>query len=46
MLQEPKRIDSTLEQLALGPHFSRELIYGTPPELRKQRPALGVWSVY
>lgn len=35
-----------LEQLARGPEFVRQLIYEVPPELRKRRPAAGVWSAH
>ncbi len=34
------------EQLARGPEFVRQLIYELPQELRKRRPAPGVWSAH
>jgi uncharacterized damage-inducible protein DinB len=39
-------IETVIEQLARGPRFVRELIYEVPPELRKRRPAPGVWSAH
>jgi uncharacterized damage-inducible protein DinB len=42
----PAEIAAVLEQLARGPRFVRELIYEVPPELRKRRPAAGVWSAH
>ncbi len=35
-----------LNQLWHGPKFVRELIYEVPPELRKRRPAPGIWSAH
>jgi hypothetical protein len=40
------QIESVLDQLARGPQFVRELIYEVPAELRKRRPAPGVWSAH
>jgi hypothetical protein len=40
------QIESVLDQLASGPQFVRELIYEVPAELRKRRPAPGVWSAH
>lgn len=40
------QITEVLDQLARGPRFVRELIYEVPPELRKRRPAPGVWSAH
>ena len=34
------------DQLARGPAFVRQVIYEVPPELRKRRPAPGVWSAH
>ena len=39
-------ITSTLDQLARGPALVRQVIYEVPPELRKRRPAPGVWSAH
>ena len=35
-----------LEQLARGPRLVRQVIDEVPPELRKRRPAPGVWSAH
>jgi hypothetical protein len=35
-----------LDQLARGPALVRQLIYEVPSELRKRRPAPGVWSAH
>jgi hypothetical protein len=40
------QIDAVLKQLAHGPKFVRDLIYEIPVELRKRRPAAGVWSAH
>lgn len=42
----PTQITATLAQLARGPAVVRELIYEVPPDMRKRRPALGVWSAH
>ena len=42
----PDQIATVLDQLARGPKFVRQLIYEVPPELRKRRPAPGVWSAH
>ncbi|MEX2091080.1 MAG: DinB family protein [Pirellulales bacterium] len=42
----PDDISAVLEQLARGPEFVRQLIYEVPAELRKRRPAAGVWSAH
>jgi hypothetical protein len=39
-------IKSVLDQLARGPALVRQVIYEMPPELRKRRPAPGVWSAH
>jgi hypothetical protein len=39
-------IESVLDQLARGPALVRQVIYEMPPELRKRRPAPGVWSAH
>ena len=38
--------ESVLDQLARGPALVRQVIYDMPPELRKRRPAPGVWSAH
>lgn len=35
-----------LDQLARGPELVQQLIYEVPTELRKRRPAPGVWSAH
>src|SRR3954466_16411915 len=40
------QINEVLDQLARGPAIVRKLIYEMPPELRKRRPAAGVWSAH
>lgn len=37
---------AVLDQLARGPAIIRELINEMPPDLRKRRPAPGVWSAH
>jgi hypothetical protein len=39
-------IKSILDQLARGPALVRQVIFEMPPELRKRRPAPGVWSAH
>ncbi|HEX5471845.1 MAG TPA: DinB family protein [Lacipirellulaceae bacterium] len=39
-------IDAVLDQLARGPALVRQVIYEMPLELRKRRPAPGVWSAH
>lgn len=41
-----EHVDAVLKRLAHGPSFVRELIYEIPSELRKLRPAAGVWSAH
>jgi hypothetical protein len=41
-----EQIEIVLDQLARGPALVRQLIYEVPPELRKRRPAPGVWSAH
>jgi hypothetical protein len=43
---DPTQIQSVLDQLARGPAVIRQLIYEMPAELRKRRPAPGVWSAH
>ncbi len=40
------RIGTVLNQLVLGPALVKQVIYEMPPELRKRRPAPGVWSAH
>jgi hypothetical protein len=42
----PDHIAAVLDQLARGPGLVRQVIYEVPPELRKRRPAPGVWSAH
>src|SRR5262245_2398580 len=42
----PDQIAAVLDKLARGPALVRQLIYEVPTELRKRRPAPGVWSAY
>jgi DinB superfamily len=46
MMQTQEEIAVVLDQLARGPALVRQVIYDMPPELRKRRPALGVWSAH
>jgi hypothetical protein len=46
MVQQPRGIESVLDQLTRGPSVVRELIHAMPPELRKRRPAPGMWSAH
>jgi uncharacterized damage-inducible protein DinB len=39
-------IQRVLDQLARGPRLVRQVIYAIPEELRKRRPALGMWSAH
>lgn len=41
-----QQIGAVLEQLSRGPTLVRLVIYEVPPELRKRRPAPGVWSAH
>jgi uncharacterized damage-inducible protein DinB len=40
------QISAVLDQLARGPALVRQVTYEVPPELRKRRPAPGVWSAH
>jgi hypothetical protein len=40
------QVDLVLEQFSRGPALVRQVIYEVPPELRKRRPAPGVWSAH
>jgi hypothetical protein len=46
MKREPKDIALILDQLARGPAIVRQVINDMPPDLRKRRPGLGVWSAH
>ncbi len=39
-------IAAVLDQLTRGPALVRQVIFEMPPELRKRRPAAGVWSAH
>ena len=39
-------IETVLDQLARGPAIVRQVIFDMPPDLRKRRPAAGVWSAH
>jgi hypothetical protein len=41
-----EEIAVVLEQFARGPALVRQVIYDVPPELRRRRPAPGVWSAH
>jgi len=41
-----EQIDAILDQFARGPALVRQVIYEVPSELRKRRPAPGVWSAH
>jgi hypothetical protein len=45
-MPDDSQIQSVINQLALGPALVRQLIYEMPPELRKRRPAAGMWSAH
>jgi DinB superfamily len=45
-MPDSQEVTEVLDQLARGPGFVRKLIYEVPPELRKRRPAPGVWSAH
>src|SRR5918996_583793 len=40
------QIAAVLDQLGRGPELVRQVIYAMPAELRKRRPAPGVWSAH
>jgi hypothetical protein len=39
-------IERVLDQLARGPALVREVVYAMPEEMRKRRPAPGIWSAH
>src|SRR3990172_1441794 len=41
-----EQMATILEQLSRGPGIVRQVIYEVQPELRKRRPAPGVWSAH
>jgi hypothetical protein len=43
---DSKQIEAVGSQLAHGPALVRQVIYEVPPELRKRRPAPGMWSAH
>jgi hypothetical protein len=45
-MSTPGKINAVLEQFARGPALVRQVIYEMPLELRKRRPAPGVWSAH
>src|SRR3954465_14247348 len=45
-MPSPFEIASLFNQLERGPALVRQLIYEMPPELRKRRPAPGMWSAH
>jgi hypothetical protein len=45
-MPDDAQIQSVIDQLARGPSVVRQLIYEMPPELRKRRPAPGIWSAH
>ena len=45
-MTQPVLIDHVLRQLALGPDLVIPLIWEVPAEIRKRRPAPGMWSAH
>ena len=45
-MQQSDKLMIILDQLARGPELVRQLIFDVPTELRKRRPAPGVWSAH
>src|SRR3954468_6394880 len=45
-MPDSAQIQSVIDQLVRGPALVRQLIYEMPPELRKRRPAPGMWSAH
>src|SRR5262245_16634855 len=41
-----QEVSNVLDQLSRAPAIVRQLIYEVPPDLRKRRPAPGVWSAH
>ncbi len=39
-------VQAVIDQLSRGPAIIRGLIYEIPPDLRKRRPAPGMWSAH
>ena len=39
-------VQAVIDQLCRGPAIIRQLIYEMPPDLRKRRPAPGMWSAH
>jgi uncharacterized damage-inducible protein DinB len=45
-VQSKDEVSNLLDRLARGPRLVRQLIYEVLPDLRKRRPAPGVWSAH
>jgi len=45
-MPDASRFQSIIDDLSRGPALIRQLIYEIPPELRKRRPAPGMWSAH
>src|SRR6188472_4537363 len=45
-MPDTSQIRSVIDELSRGPALIRQLIYEMPPDLRKRRPAPGVWSAH
>src|SRR5215211_4595639 len=45
-MPDDSQIQSVIDQLARGHALVRQLIYEMPSELRKRRPAAGMWSAH
>jgi hypothetical protein len=45
-MQYHSQIAAVSDQLIRGPALVRQVIYAMPPELRKRRPAPGMWSAH
>jgi hypothetical protein len=45
-MPQPSEIATVIDQLGRGPALVRQVIDAMPPELRKRRPAPGVWSAH
>jgi hypothetical protein len=45
-MPKSEQITAVLEQFSRGPALVRQVIDEVPPELRKRRPAPGVWSAH
>jgi hypothetical protein len=45
-MPDTAKIQPVIDQLTRGPSLIRQLIYEVPQELRKRRPAPGMWSAH